>query len=238
MKRQLRYLVGLAAVAAVVFGASSAMAQNQCNATWDVENTKLGLHIMGLLGIGGDGGGGGNQNTTDLVDGHLPPGHFDEDVANWDELINNLPLITDEDKEQLIAGVNAFYEDLEAGINDTLDKLPTRIVMSRTRDQNWLEKLLKIIPIRLVYVAEEGNTTQYTWVPYSCDWLSLGVLGVDGGFDTGWFAVVLAPWIYGGRPGIGTGNYSLDLWFAGAIQNAFAIFFDVGIHGQFTITRL
>ena len=238
MKRQLRILVGLVAMAAVIFGASAAMAQNECNATWDTQNTTVGLHILGLIAIPDDGGGSGGQNTIDLEDGHLPQGHFDDDVANWDELINNLPFISDEDKAQLIAGVNAFYEDLEAGINETLDKLPSRIVMNRYRDQNWLEKLLKIIPIRIIYVTEDGNTSQYSWVNYSCDWISLGVLAVNGGFDTGWLAVAIAPWIYGGRPGIGTGNYSVDLWFFGLIQDVFAIFFDVGIHGEFTLTRL
>lgn len=238
MQRQLRLMVGLMVATAVVLGPAVSMAQNECNATWDVENTKLGLHIMGALSVPGDGGGSGAADTVDLVDGHLPPGHFDDDVAAWDALINDLPFISDEDKAELVEHVNAFYEDLEAGINETLDKLPSRMVMNRYRDQNWLEKLLKIIPVRIVYVAQDGNTSQYSWVNYSCDWVSLGVLGVRGGFDAGWLAVAIAPWIYGGRPGVGTGNYALDLWFFGLIQDVFAIAFDVGIHGEFSLTRL
>lgn len=236
-----RNSLGAAAVVAAILvlgAAPGATAQNQCNVTWDVNYTQLGVHASG--GIAGLEGGtsGGGHSAVDLVDGALPPDMFDDDVAVWDAGIAGLWFLTDDEKATLTAQVSGFYDDLSSGLNDSLAALPSRVVMQRTRGQNWLEALFQVIPVRTTYVMSGGNVTQYHHTNYQCHFVAGGFLGGDGAFDNGWLAATVAPWFYAGQPNWGNGNFSVDALFLGAVEDLFIVTFDIGVDGRFTLTPL
>lgn len=231
--------IALPVAAALALGAAAprvASAQNQCNREWDVTYATIGLHVSGTVGVPTGSASGSQSDTVTLVDEALPEGIFDDAVAGWAVAIDALPL-AEAQREDALAAVDALYADLEDGINGFVACLPDTVRMYRYRAQSFWEAVFGIIPVRVVYTnAACGlNLTITTGTDAQCNFWVGGFNQADGAFGDTWFGVVLSPWHYTGTGFYGNGSYGIDLSMLGFVQDAIAVAFNLGLHGNFTL---